>query len=81
MTKQYKGYYIDKVVFNSKKDIDTFIKNKIIAHAQILNNMMMSGRYSTEEMMTLSDMISKAESRLHNEFNMDYDSIECAIYA
>jgi len=29
MTK-YRGYYIDKVVFNSKSDIDEFIKNKDI---------------------------------------------------
>lgn len=79
--KQYKGYYIDKVVFNSKKDIDTFIMNKVIESARALNNMLMSGRYNSTEMITISDMISKAESRLHNEFNMDYTEIENAIYA
>lgn len=27
---QYKGYYIDHVYFNSKADIDEFIKNKAV---------------------------------------------------
>ena len=29
--KQYKGYYIDGVVFSSKKDIDIFLKNQAVS--------------------------------------------------
>lgn len=28
--KQYKGYYIDKVIFHNEEEIDTFIKNQAI---------------------------------------------------
>ena len=28
--KNYKGYYIDKVIFNSEKEIDDFLKNKAV---------------------------------------------------
>ena len=28
--KNYKGYYIDKVIFNSKADIDAFLKKQAI---------------------------------------------------
>lgn len=29
--KQYKGYYIDKVVFNSEKEIDNFLKEQAVS--------------------------------------------------
>ena len=78
---KYKGYYIDGVVFNSKAEIDEFVKAEIIKKARIFNDMLMSGRYEASQMIKLSTEISIRERRLHEEFNMDYDSIENAIYA
>lgn len=80
MTK-YRGYYIDGVVFTSKEQIDEFVKKSIIDKARQFNDMLMSGKYDNNQMMKISDEISIREKRLHDEFHMDYDSIEAAIYA
>ena len=79
--KRYKGYYIDGVVFTTTNQIDEFIKKSIIDKARQFNNMLMSGRYDASQQMQLSNEISIRERRLHDEFNMDYESIENAIYA
>ena len=80
MTK-YRGYYIDGVVFNSKAEIDEFVRNLLINSARQFNDMLMSGRYDSAEMMQISDEITIREQRLHNEFNMSYEDVEDAIYA
>ena len=73
---RYKGYYIDHVVFNSKKDIDAFVKQSIIDKIKQFNKMMLSSRYSDAEKIQLVSMISDRERRLHEEFEMSWDDIE-----
>ena len=80
MTK-YRGYYIDGVVFNSKSEIDEFVKKAIIDKARQFNRMLMCKRYTESQMIQISDEITIRERRLHDEFNMSYEDIENAIYA
>lgn len=37
--KQYKGYYIDHVIFNSTAEIDAFIKKQAVEHHNRLSKM------------------------------------------
>ena len=78
---KYRGYYIDGVVFKTKAEIDEFLKNAIIKKARVFNDMLMSGRYDASQQMQLSDEISLREKTLHDEYGMDYEEIEKAIYA
>ena len=75
MTK-YRGYYIDKVVFSSKSEIDAFVKQSIIDKIKQFNKMMMSSRYSDAEKIQLAGMISDRERRLHDEFEMSWEEVE-----
>ena len=38
--KNYKGYYIDKVVFNNEAEIDAFIKKQAVDRFIKLNNIL-----------------------------------------
>lgn len=70
--KQYKGYYIDHIVFDSKADIDTFIKEQAIDRYKMMCRM-----FAREDAsMELSIIMSEQADRLHNEFGMDYNEIE-----
>lgn len=73
---QYKGYYIDNVIFHSREEIDQHIKNEIIKKIKVLHDMMFSGRYSNAEVMQLSNEITIREERLHDEYGMDWEEIE-----
>ena len=75
MTK-YRGYYIDHVVFNSKKEIDEFCKNELIAGIKEYTKMMFSSRYSASEKLTLSQWVSDREKQLHEEFGRSGEEIE-----
>ena len=69
--KQYKGYYIDNVVFNSKKDIDIFLKEQAIRSYQIACQMF--ARHPEMEYSIYAD--EKAEV-LHDQFGMNWEEIE-----
>lgn len=75
MTK-YRGYYIDNVVFSSKKDIDEFVKQSLINKLKSLNEMLLSPRYSGKEKLLIVSEISIREHKLHDEFGMSYEEIE-----
>jgi len=75
MTK-YKGYYIDGAIFNSKEDIDTFIKGETIKKIKQLYEMMTNPRYNAPELMAISNMITDREIILHNEYGMTWEEIE-----
>lgn len=75
MTK-YKGYYVDGAIFNSKEDIDNFIKSETIKKIQQLNDMLFNPRYSGAEKMEIAKMITDRETILHNDFGMDWETIE-----
>lgn len=68
---QYKGYYIDKVIFHSKADIDAFIKKQTIEKYQMLCKM-----FAKDASMALIAMMRPYEERLHNEFGLSYEEIE-----
>lgn len=70
MTK-YKGYYIDKVVFNNKAEIDAFIKKQTIEKYQTLCRM-----FARNSSMELIAMMQPYADRLHNEFGLSYEEIE-----
>lgn len=69
--KQYKGYYIDKVIFHNETDIDAFIKKQTIEKYQQLCKM-----FAKNACMELIDMMNPYEERLHNEFGLSYEEIE-----
>ena len=75
MTK-YRGYYIDHVVFNSKKDIDEHIKNELIAGVKKLMKMFLNTRYTAEEKMFISASITAKEQALQKECGLTGAEIE-----
>lgn len=69
---QYKGYYIDHIIFNSKTDIDNFIKEQAIDRYKMMCRM-----FAQEDAgMELSIMMSEQADLLHNQFGLDYNEIE-----
>lgn len=70
MTK-YKGYYIDKVVFNNKEEIDAFIKKQTIDKYKTLCKM-----FANNASTGLISLMHPYEERLHNEFGLSYEEIE-----
>lgn len=69
--RQYKGYYIDKVVFSSTADIDAFIKEQAINKYHQLCKM-----FAEDPSNELVAIMLPYEDRLHNEFGLSYDEIE-----
>ena len=69
--KQYKGYYIDKVIFNNETEIDAFIKKQTIEKYQQLCKM-----FADNSCMELIVMMAPYEEKLHNEFGLSYEEIE-----
>ena len=69
---QYKGYYIDHIIFNSKADIDTFRKEQAIDRYKMMCRM-----FARQDAgMELSILMSEQADLLHNQFGMDYNEIE-----
>lgn len=69
---QYKGYYIDHIIFNSKADIDNFRKEQAINRYKMMCEM-----FARQDAgMELSILMSEQADLLHNEFGMDYNDIE-----
>lgn len=69
--RKYKGYYIDKVIFNSKSEIDAFIKKQTIEKYQQLCKM-----FAQNACMELIHMMQPYVDRLHDEFGLSYEEIE-----
>lgn len=69
--KQYKGYYIDNVIFNNETEIDAFLKKQAIEKYQLLCKMFLE-----DSCMELVVMMSPIEERLHDEFGLSYEEIE-----
>lgn len=75
--KQYKGYYIDQVIFHSEEEIDAYIKASNIAKMQQFIRMM--GNYNDPEMiMAASIEADKIAESLVKEYGMTWDEIEAA---
>ena len=70
MTK-YKGYYIDHVVFNSKDEIDAFVKAQAVEGYKAAYK-----RFTAKPNMETSAYCSKLADRLHKVFGLSYAEIE-----
>ena len=70
--KQYKGYYIDHVHFNSEAEIDSFLKEQAISRYRMLCRMFAE----QDAGMELSIIMCEQADKLHNTFGMDYNEIE-----
>lgn len=69
--KQYKGYYIDGVHFNTKNEIDNFIKAQEIDRYKTFARM-----FNENPSMELSVVMSEVADRLHTIYGLDYTEIE-----
>lgn len=68
---QYKGYYIDHIIFHSKADIDNRIKEQAIDRYK-----MMCRKFMDDSTMELSILMSNHADYMHNVCGMDYNDIE-----
>ena len=76
---QYKGYYIDHIYFNSKDEIDAYIKQKAVEEYQ--RRVIYFADHST---MDASIFCTEQADLLHNNFGFSYEEIEAieiAVYA
>ena len=77
--KNYRGYYIDGICFNSKADIDNFIKAQNIKSMQIANEMML--RSTGDTAMAHSIRAQKYAEYLHDHCGMSWSEIEAVEFA
>lgn len=69
--RQYKGYYIDKVIFNNEKEIDEFIRN------QAIEKYKQSVRWFCERpSMQFSIYSGECAERLVEQFGFTWEEIE-----
>jgi hypothetical protein len=69
--KQYKGYYIDHIYFNSKEEIDEFVKS------QAIDSYCKSVEYfANHPSMEASSLVSDKAERLVNEFGFSWEEVE-----
>lgn len=69
--KNYKGYYIDKVVFNNEAEIDAFIKKQAADKFIKLNKI-----FASRMTMEASVACSEQADRLHNQLGFSWEEIE-----
>ena len=68
---QYKGYYIDHILFQSKAEIDAHIKQKAVEEYQ--RRIRYFANHSTMEACIFC---SEQADLLHNSFGFSYEDIE-----
>lgn len=69
--KQYKGYYIDKVIFNSKADIDEFLKTQAVdAYKRAV------AYFATHSNMAASIYCDSKAEILVNQFGYTWEQVE-----
>ena len=69
--KQYKGYYIDHIHFNSESEIDDFIKQQEVNLFIRYNK-----SFASNPTMEASIVCSDQADRLHNIFGFSYEELE-----
>lgn len=69
--KQYKGYYIDRIHFNSETEIDNFIKQREVDLFIRYNK-----SFASNPTMEASMVCSNQADRLHNIFGFSYEELE-----
>ena len=76
--KQYKGYYIDGVVFKSKEEIDKCIEEKAVEAYKTALEI-----FARRMTMEASIYVSEKADRLHDDFGYDWETlekIECEVF-
>lgn len=69
--KNYKGYYIDRVIFNSEKEIDDFLKNKAVnAYRQAVE------LFAIHSTMEKSIYCGERAEILVNKFGFTWEEVE-----
>ena len=69
--KQYKGYYIDNVIFNSTEDVDNFLKQQAVENFKKLNKF-----FAERVDFGICQMCNEQAERLHRDFGFTWDEIE-----
>lgn len=69
--KQYKGYYIDNVIFHNEKEVDNFIREKAILHYTMLNQI-----FKKEMSFESSVMCSDYEIYMHDTLGFSFEELE-----
>ena len=69
--KQYKGYYIDGIIFNNEIEIDDFIKAKAVERFITLNKI-----FSKHLTVEASIACQQQAEQLHNVFGFSWEEIE-----
>lgn len=69
--KQYKGYYIDKVIFNSKEDIDDFLKEQAIKAYRVAVEI-----FAIHPDLEHSLLCDETAEALVNEFGYTWEQVE-----
>lgn len=69
--KNYRGYYIDGVIFHSKSEIDAFIKEQAINKYKMYCRM-----FHEDSSMELIAIMSAHEIYMHDVCGMEYGEIE-----
>ena len=68
---QYKGYYIDKVIFNSKADIDQFLKDQAVeAYEKAVEY------FTTHPTMEASNYCHSKAEILVNQYGYTWEQVE-----
>ena len=69
--KNYKGYYIDKIIFNSEAEIDKFLEDQAVLKFKQLN------KYFAEyASMEAAQVCEEQAQILHNKFGYSWARIE-----
>lgn len=69
--KQYKGYYIDKVIFNNEREIDEFLKTQAIEAYKIAVEV-----FATHRTVEHSLYCDECAERLVNQFGFSWEQVE-----
>lgn len=69
--KEYKGYYIDHVFFNSEEEIDKHIMDKAVERHTNLAEL-----FASAPSIALSKAMDDSADRLHSLFGLSYEDIE-----
>ena len=69
--KEYKGYYIDHVFFNSEEEIDKHIMDKAIERHALLAEL-----FAAAPSIALGKAMDDSADRLHSLFGLSFEDIE-----
>lgn len=69
--KKYKGYYIDKVIFNNEEEIDEFVKQQEIREYKIRCQV-----FAISKSMAASIYADEQAEKLSKEYGISWEELE-----